>query len=111
HALCSVRRRGKGTWRVAMPTTCLDVRRVMLAILRIKRREMEAAGLIEAGSLSSWNAFRRDPYRWLLRLDESDASALWKLIQVHKTSLPADRQSVRSRHGQERYRPVAMMAG
>jgi hypothetical protein len=55
----------------------------MRAILRIDRRSMEAAGLIEAGNLRSWTEFRRDPYRWILRLDEGQASTLWKVIEPH----------------------------
>jgi hypothetical protein len=79
----------------------------MLAILTIKRREMEAVGLIEAGNSRSWSEFRRDPFRWLLRLNEDRTSALWTLIQAHNHSLPANKEALRPRYGQTRYRSVA----
>jgi hypothetical protein len=82
----------------------------MLAILCIERREMEAAGLIKAGNPRSWSDFRRDPYRWLLRLDEDQASALWKLIQAHNVSSPTTKETVGFRHGRSPYRSVATTA-
>ena len=78
-----------------MSATCLDVRAVMDAILRIDRRRMEAAGLIKAGNLRSWTDFRRDPYRWILRLDEAHASTLWTLIQPHNQPQTANRMAPR----------------
>jgi hypothetical protein len=57
-----------------------QVRHTMTAILDLSRVEMETARLVERGSLASWNLFRRDPYRWLLRLDKAGHMALCQLL-------------------------------
>lgn len=88
-----------------------EVRRVMSEILCLDRRKMEDARLIERGSVSSWNTFRRDPYRWLLRLDKRSAERLERLIKESENaerSMPyASRQitSPRAVHGGNGMRP------
>jgi len=69
-----------------MDTALAEIRNTMAAILSISRLEMETAGLVERGSLASWNAFRRDPYRWLLRLDKAGHGALSRLLAAQDCS-------------------------
>jgi hypothetical protein len=60
----------------------------MATLLSISRQEMETAGLVERGNLPEWNLFRRDPYRWLLRLDKAHHRALCGLLSARLVGRP-----------------------
>ncbi len=55
-----------------------------LKILRsIDQHELIAAdvtGLCGTGA-DSWSGFREDPYRWLMRADDSNARKVWGIIR------------------------------
>ena len=50
-------------------------------LLSIDRHELEAAGVIRVGDHNAWGEFRRDPFRWLIRADDSQAPKLWAIVQ------------------------------
>lgn len=52
--------------------------RIMLAI---DRHELEASGIIKPGDVNAWGEFRRDPFRWFIRADDSQAPKLWAIVQ------------------------------
>lgn len=58
-----------------------DFRRLLRMVLAIERPALEAAGLIGRDDRRSWNEFRRDPMRWVIRLGDAQALALWRLMQ------------------------------
>ncbi len=50
-------------------------------LLNIDRCELEVAGIIKPGDHNAWGAFHRDPFRWFIRADDSQAPKLWALIE------------------------------
>ena len=43
--------------------------------------ELEEAGVIRAGDLAAWGAFRLHPYQWFVRADDAAARALFGIIE------------------------------
>ncbi len=35
-----------------------------------------------------WQAFRRDPFRWLIRADDERAERIWQLIEARTSAAP-----------------------
>lgn len=62
----------------------MEFRRVLRAILAIDRRHLVAAGLIDGSSLKPWTEYRRDPLRWMLRLEGERAAAFWRLVRAEQ---------------------------
>lgn len=50
-------------------------------MLSIDMSELVAAGVIAGGDKTSWEKFRDNPYRWMLRVDDDTAQRLWLLIE------------------------------
>lgn len=50
-------------------------------LLNIDRHELEAAHVIKVGDVNAWGEFRRDPFRWFIRADDSQLPKLWAIIE------------------------------
>lgn len=42
----------------------------------------------EAAPDGDWQAFRDDPFRYLIRCDDEQAQALWKLVEARQSKVP-----------------------
>jgi hypothetical protein len=61
-----------------------DFHRTLRLLATVDMQELVDAEAIHEGDLPTWNAFRADPLRWLLRADDDTAHAVWAAMQRHK---------------------------
>lgn len=50
-------------------------------LISIDMSELEDAGAIARGDKTSWEKFRDNPWRWLIRVDDDTAAAVWTIIE------------------------------
>ena len=50
-------------------------------MMNIDRDEMERAKLIDKGDHNQWGTFRKDPFRWFLRMPDNKALIFWDLLK------------------------------
>jgi len=61
--------------------TFAEFHNALRILMSIDRHELEAAGVIKARDHNAWGEFRRDPFRWLIRADDTDAPKIWAIIE------------------------------
>jgi hypothetical protein len=50
-------------------------------LLNIDRHELVREGVIQADDHNSWGEFRRDPFRYFIRVDDEKAARIWAIME------------------------------
>ena len=61
-----------------------EFHKALRLLATVDMQELVDAGAMRVGDFPTWNAFRADPARWLLRSDDDTAHAVWDAMQRHK---------------------------
>lgn len=51
-------------------------------LANIDRDELESAGVLAKGDHNQWGEFRRNPFRWFIRVPDAKSLKLWGIIET-----------------------------